>query len=101
MEDIMTPLADKEQALLRAVSRTGKAATRARLAGQVGIDFHSHAARQGGFVGDVAMQFSKRPLRVHTVALALLSGNALGALPLRLALVGTPCGAFADVCQAF
>src|SRR5713101_213425 len=101
MQDILTALTHEEQAFVGPVSRTRKATTWASLAGMGGIDFHGHAAGEQGFVRKVAVQFSKGPLRVDTVALTLLPRNALGALPVWLTLVGTPLGAFADVCQVF
>src|SRR5260370_14802251 len=101
MQDILTALTHEEQAFVGPIKRTRKATTRASLAGMVGIDFYGHAAGEQGFVRKVAVQFSKGPLRRMPVALPLLPRNALGALPVWLPLVGTPFGAFADVCQVF
>src|SRR5258708_18859125 len=101
MENSVATLTHEQQALVWPIRTRGVAAPGAGEAGVVGIHLHRHTARQRGFIGNIAVQFSKGPLRRMPVALALFAGDTLGALPVWLTLVGTPFGAFADLCQVF
>ena len=92
MQDIVTTLTHEEQALVGSVLRTGKATTRARLAGVVRIDFHGHARSPQGFVGDIAMQLGEGPLGSMVVCPSLLLAGLLAMLAL---------GVLTDVCQVF
>ena len=90
MQDIVTTLAHKEQPLVWAVRRVGIAAPGTGLATVVGIHFDGHTCGKGRFVGNVAVQFSKRPPGGVTIcpSLLLARGSALLAF-----------GAFADMGQ--
>ena len=88
----MTVLTDEQQTLIRAVGVRGMPTPRTGFAGIVGIDFDGHASGQEGFVGNHAMQFSKGPLRVGGIGLALLPAGLFAFLAL--------CS-FSDVCQLF
>ncbi len=88
----MTTLTDEEQALVGAIVLTGMPAPGARLAAEVGIDFHRHTACKYGLVGKVAMQFGKGPFGGMSVRSSLL---LRGFLPMRAS------GALADVRQVF
>ncbi len=68
----MATLTPEQQSLVWAVGSRGVAAPGTGFAGVVRIDFDRHTARQGGFVGDVAMQLGKGPLGGMPVGLALL-----------------------------
>src|SRR5712691_9122435 len=92
MQTIVTTLAAEEQALIRAIVWTGIATPGAGLAGVVGIDRNCHIARKQGFVGKIAMQFSKGPGRGMPVSFALFLRGLLAAFPL---------GALTDVGQVF
>src|SRR5258708_6177632 len=92
MQAIMATLTHEEQALLRAIVLTGMPAPGTRLAGVVGIHFHRHTACPHRLVGDVAMQFSKGPLRGVSVRSSLLLRGVLPMLAL---------GALTDVGQVF
>src|SRR2546427_3852474 len=71
MEGIMATLADKEQALLRAIVETGMPTHGASLAGVVRIYFHCHTPYTHRFVGNIAMQFGKGPFRGMSICSAL------------------------------
>src|SRR5436309_900698 len=92
MESIMATLADKEQAFLRAIVLTGMPTPGASLAGVVRIDFHCHTTCTHRFVGNIAMQLGKGPLRGMSVCSSLVPG---GFLSLRAP------GAFTDMGQVF
>src|SRR6266568_5052305 len=92
MERVMTVLTDEQQTLIRAVGVSGMPTPRTGFAGIVGIDFDGHASGQEGFVGNHAMQFSKGPLRVGGIGLALLPAGLFACLAL---------GSFSDVGQVF
>ncbi len=69
MQGILTPLTDKQETVMRPIS----------LAGIVGIHFHRHTSGHDGFVGDVALQFSKGPLgRMSIRAPVLLTEKRAG-----------------------
>src|SRR5205814_3276750 len=80
------------QSVVGSVRISRMTAYRTSFAGVVRIDFDSHTARSRGFVGDVAVQFSKRPRGGMPVHSALLSASLLASFSL---------AAFADVCQVF
>ncbi len=88
----MTVLTDEQQAFVGAVGLRGMPTHRAGLAGIVGIDVDGHASGQEGFVGNHAMQFSKGPLGVGGIGLALLPAGLFACLAL---------GSFSDVGQVF
>src|SRR5207247_9005600 len=77
MEAIMATLTPEQQSLVWAVGSRGVAAPGTGFAGVVRIDFDRHTARQGGFVGDVAMQLGKGPLGGMPVGLSLLHRGLL------------------------
>src|SRR6266446_878593 len=99
MEGIMAVLADKEQPTLGSVRFGGMPTHGTCLTAVVGIDFDGHRRVQECLVGDHAVQFSKGPLRVHTVTLTLLLGNGLRSLSVLFAPPGLPFGALANVGQ--
>src|SRR5712691_128585 len=72
MQGIATMLTDEEQTLVGAISRAGMPTDGAGLTGIVGIHFDCHTLLQEGFIGNHGMQFSKGPLGVGGVGLALL-----------------------------
>src|SRR5271167_1539596 len=80
MQDIVTTLTHKEQAMLRAICFGRIAAHGTRLACIVGIDFHGHALMQESLVGNVAMQFSKGPPGCMPIGVALLLRGFLALL---------------------
>ena len=82
MQAILATLTDEEQALLPAIALTGMPAPGTRLAAVVGIHFHCHTAYLQRLVGEVAMQFSKGPLRGLPVHSALLLRGVLAMLAL-------------------
>src|SRR6266487_131429 len=92
MQGIMATLADKEQALLRAIVETGMPTHGASLAGVVRIDFHCHTPYTHRFVGNIAMQLGKGPLRGMSVCSALF--------PACLLALRAP-GALTDMGQVF
>src|SRR2546427_12514701 len=75
MEAVMATLTGEQQSLVWAVRIRGVAAPGTGFAGVVRIDFNRHTARQRGFVGDVAMQFSKGPLAGMPGCLSLLQSG--------------------------
>jgi len=85
-------LTDKKQALVRAIRLRGIAAHRACLAGVVGIDIDRHAANQSRFVGDVAVQFGKRPLGGMPVSTSLFLADCFALASF---------GPLSNVCQLF
>ena len=88
----MATLTEKEQALIRAVRLRGIAAHRAGLAGVVGIDVDRHTATQSRFVGNVAVQFGKRPLRSMPVSTSLFLARCFALASF---------GSLPNVCQLF
>ncbi len=90
MHGVLTTLTDKQEPMVGAVRLTGVTAHGARLAAIAGIHFHRHGSSQRGFIGNVAMQFRKRPLGRMSVGLALLLRGLLASFPL---------GAFSNVRQ--
>src|SRR2546426_12507599 len=88
----MATLTHEQQALLGTVKGAGVSAPGARLTTIVSIYLHSHTARKRGFVGDVAVQLSKRPLRGMPVCSSLFLARFVASLTF---------SAFADVCQVF
>lgn len=61
MKAVMTLLTDKEQPLVGTISSTGVSVHRASCARVVGIHFDRLRTVQERFVGNHAVQFSKRP----------------------------------------
>src|SRR5712691_11942821 len=92
MESVMATLADKDQSFVRTVRCVGISTHRACLTAKVGVHFHGHRACKCSFVSNVAMQFSKGPLRGMLVGPALLLARFLSSFALR---------PFADVGQGF
>ena len=92
MEREMTGLTHEDQPLVGAIARRNIPTLGTRLTGMVGIDFDTHTAVQGSFVGNIAMQLGKSPLGDMTVRPSLLPAGfpAMGAL-----------GALTDVGQIF
>jgi len=88
----MTDLTDKEQTFVGAVSRRGIPTAWACPARAVGIDFDDHAACQQGFVGKVAVQFSKGPRGCMPIGFPLLRASILASLAFR---------SLSNVCQLF
>ena len=88
----MATLADKEQALLRAIVLTGIPTHGASPDGVIRIDFHCHTPCTHRFVGNIAMQLGKGPLRGMSVCSSLVPGGFLSLL--------AP-GAFTDMGQVF
>ena len=76
----MTLLADKHQPLVGAISLTGVSAHRATCARVVGIHFDSHRPMQERFVGNHALQLSKRPFGGSPIGLPLLLARFLAFL---------------------
>src|SRR6266566_2940259 len=101
MKGILATPTHKSESFVGTVRSAGVAAHRASEAAVVGIHLHGHTARKQSFIGDGAVQFSESPLRSVPIALALFAGDWLMPFPVLLALVGTPPGAFANVCQVF
>ncbi len=88
----MTVLADKREALVRAVGISGMAAHGAGFARVVRVYLDRHRSLHQGFVGDHAMQLRKGPLRVGSIGFSpLFTGLFAPASP----------GSFADVSQVF
>ena len=68
----MATLTHEQKSLVWAVCIRGVAAQGTGFAGVVRIDFDRHTARKSCFVGDIAMQLGKGPLRGMPVCLSLL-----------------------------
>src|SRR5229473_5234128 len=90
MQGIPTLLTDEQQALFGPISVTGMSAHGASLARIVGVYLDSHRTVQERFVGNHAVQFSKRPFGVGGIGTPLL--------PRRLFAMLAP-GSLSDVCQ--
>jgi hypothetical protein len=75
MEGEAAVLADKEQAVPGTILSAGVATARAALAGVVGINRDTDAARQGGFVGQQSAEFRKRPAGGMAIRFARFGGN--------------------------
>ena len=79
----MATLAHKRESLVATVGRVGVSAHGARLAGEVGIHFRRHSALKRGFIGNIAVQFSKGPLGGMLVGPPLLLTRLFAPLSLR------------------
>src|SRR5436309_2254965 len=90
MKGIVATLTHEQQAFVRTVHIRGIAAHGTSFAGGVGIHFHDQAACKRRLVGDVAVQFSKRPLRGMPVCPSLLLARFFAMLAL---------SALSDMCQ--
>ncbi len=88
----MATLTHEQQALVGAVCFTCIAAHRASLTSMGGIHFHGQTARKHRFIGNIAVQFSKRPLGGMPVRPSLFRASFLATL--------AP-GSLADVGQVF
>src|SRR6266568_3968067 len=80
MQGITTMLTDELQAFLGPISVTGISAHGASLARVVGVYLDCHRTVQECFVGNHAVQFSKRPFGVGGIGLALLLRRFLALL---------------------
>src|SRR6266571_5434030 len=95
-------LADEQQPLLWAVAFVRVATQRTPLAGIVGIHLDGkRGPRQGGFVGDHAVQFSKGPLRGMAIGPARFLGDGFGALPVAFAPSPAPLCPLANAGEFF
>jgi len=95
----MTVLTDEQQAFVGPIGVTDMSTHRAREATVVSVHFDRHRTGQQGFVGNHRVQLSKRPLRVDSVAFALLDRNRLRAFAILLPFVRSSSGALSNVCQ--
>jgi hypothetical protein len=86
----MAVLTEEQQALVGPIAITGMSAHRASLARVVGVYLDSHRTVQERFVGNRAVQFSKRPFGVGGIGTPLL---------LRRFLAMLAPGSLSDVCQ--
>lgn len=86
----MTVLANKQETFVGSISIAGVSTHWASFARVVSIYLHCHASRQLGFVGNHAMQFSKRPLGVRRVGSPLLHARLLAFFV---------AGSLPDICQ--
>src|SRR5216683_2576749 len=77
MEGIPTMLTDEEQPLVGTISRAGMPTDGTGLTGIVGIHFDRHTLLHEGFIGNHGVQFSKGPLGIGGVGLALLLARTL------------------------
>jgi hypothetical protein len=68
----MTVLTDEQESMIWAIFITGVSTHWASLACRVGIDLDGHAPREGRFIGNHALQLSKRPFRMDGVRFPLL-----------------------------
>src|SRR5712692_4617290 len=101
MEDIMTRLTHEQQSLVGMVPIMGIPAHGTGFARVIRVYLNRHASCKLRFVGDIAMQFCKRPFGGVPIALALLDGNPLTPFAVFLAPVGAPFAPFADMGQVF
>ena len=92
MEGVMTVLADEEQALVGTIGITGMSAPWTSLACIVCVYFDRHRTVQEGFIGNHAVQLSKRPFGVGRIGFPLLQIGLFAFLAFR---------SFANVCQIF
>src|SRR5258708_29994713 len=92
MEGIVATLTHEQQTFVRPIRVRGVTTPRTGFASVVAVHFHGQTVRQRGFVGDIAMQFSKGPLGRMPISPALLLTRFLAVLAFRM---------FADVCQVF
>src|SRR2546429_4193384 len=90
MEGILTILTEKQESMIRPIGITGMPTHWASFACIVGIHLDCHRSRKTRFVGNHALQFSKRPLGVGSVCLPLLLTRLLAFLAF---------GSLSDVCQ--
>ncbi len=88
----MTLLTDEQETFIWAVFVTSMPTHRASFARGVGIHLNRQTSGKLGFVGDHALQFSKRPFRIRGVSFSLLFARLFALLPL---------GSISDVCQMF
>ncbi len=72
MQAIATVDTTEQQAFVWPIRIVDMPTFGASLRGGIGINAHDHAAIQNGFIGQHAVKFGKRPLRIHAVAFALL-----------------------------
>src|SRR2546429_7578242 len=90
MEGILTILTEKQESMIRPIGITGMPTHWASFACIVGIHLDCHRSRKTRFVGNHALQFSKRPLGVGSVCLPLLLARLLAFLAF---------GSLSDICQ--
>jgi hypothetical protein len=88
----MAVLADEKQTLVWAISITGMSTHRASLACIVCIYLDCHRRLQKSFVGNHALQLSKRPLGIGSISFPLLLRSFLALLAF---------GSLSDICQVF
>ncbi len=72
MERVMTLLTDEQETFVWAVFIAGMPTHRASFARVVGIHLNRQTSGKLGFIGDHALQFSKRPLGISSVRFPLL-----------------------------
>src|SRR3989454_6479726 len=92
MEGIVAMLTDEQQPVIWPIGIRGMSTHRARFAGVVCLYLNGHRSVQDRFIGQHALQFSKRPFRVGGIGLALRYARLLAMLA---------AGSFANVCQVF
>ncbi len=101
MQAIVTVDTTEQQAFVGPIGIIDMPTFGASLRRVIGIDAHDHAAIQHSFIGQHAVQFSKRPLRIHAVAFALLHRNTLGPFAIFPAFVGASFRALSNMGQLF
>src|SRR5579875_56581 len=92
MEDIVAILTDEQQPFVGSVLSSGMPTDGARLRGVVGIHLDGHTLMHDGFIGNQAMQLSKRPPGIGSIGLPLLLARPFAFASL---------GSFSNACQVF
>ena len=77
----MAVLTDEQQAFVGPIAITGMSAHRAGFARVVCVYLDGHRTMQKRFIGNHALQFSKRPLGVGGIGTPLLLRRFLASLP--------------------
>ncbi len=101
MQAIATLDTREQQAFARPILVGNMPTFGASLRGVVGVNTHHHTTRKNGFIRKHGVQLSKRPLRIHAVALASFARNALGSFSVLLLAVGASFGSFSNMGQLF
>ncbi len=86
MEGIMAVLTDEQQALVGSIAITGISAHRAGFARVMCVYLDCHRTMQKPFVGNHALQFSKRPLGGGGIGTPLLLRRFLALLAMVMAM---------------
>src|SRR5271157_415691 len=96
MESVMTVLTDEQEAIVWAIGITGMPTHRASFARIVCVNLNCHRTIYESFVGNHALQLSKRPFGIGCISLPLLPADFLAVL-----VSFASRGSLANICQLF